>query len=358
MEKYSELASLIKTWGNQLGFQQVGITDTDLEEHEKHLSSWLLNGYAADMEYMSKHGKKRTKPEMLLPGTIRIISARMDYLNRNAQTKKTLRSKSKAYVAQYAMGRDYHKVIRARLNQLSLRINDYIEAQGTQDFTARAFSDSAPVLEKGIAEKAGLGWIGKNTLILNKNAGSWFFLGEIYTNIPLPIDKDAAVNRCGTCTACIDVCPTKAIVAPYQLDSRKCISYHTIENRGVIPVSIREKMGNRIFGCDDCQTVCPWNRYARPTEELDFKPRNNFDAALLLSLFKWTKSEFLKNTEGSAIRRTGYDGWLRNIGIALGNADYDDRIVEALKSKLQGASNMVKEHLNWAINRQVEKSSI
>ncbi len=357
MEKYSELAGLIKTWGIQEGFQQVGITNTSLEKHEKHLSSWLQNGYAADMNYMSKHGKKRTQPEMLWPGTIRIISGRIDYLNKDIQVNKILRSKSKAYIAQYAMGRDYHKVVRSRLKKLSQRINEYIGAQGNQGFTARVFSDSAPVLEKGIAEKAGLGWIGKNTLILNKNAGSWFFLGEIYTNIPLPVDKPMPINRCGSCTACIDVCPTKAIVAPYQLDSRKCISYHTIENRGVIPIPIREKMGNRIFGCDDCQTVCPWNRYAHFTKELDFRPRNHFDTASLLSLFKWTKAEFLKKTEGSVIRRTGYDGWLRNISIALGNADYDQLIVEALKRKYHEASDMVREHLCWAVKRQIEKSS-
>ena len=358
MEKYAELASLIKTWGIQEGFQQVGITNTNLDKHEKYLNSWLSNGYAADMDYMSKHGKKRTKPEMLWPGTTRIISARMDYRNKDIQINKILKSKAKAYLAQYAIGRDYHKVVRSRLKNLSLRINDYMEEKGNKHFSARVFSDSAPVLEKAIAEKAGLGWIGKNTLILKKNAGSWFFLGEIFTNIPLPVDQPIPNSRCGSCKACIDVCPTRAIVAPYQLDSRKCISYHTIENRGVIPIAIREKMGNRIFGCDDCQTICPWNRYAQFTCEADFRPRNNFNTASLLSLFKWSKQEFLRKTEGSAIRRTGYDGWLRNISIALGNADYDQLIVEALKSKYHEVSDMVRVHVYWAIKRQKKKRSV
>ena len=355
MKDYLKLAHAIKSWGKELGFQQIGITDTDLQKHENHLQNWLLKGFDADMQYMSKHGDKRSRPDLLMPGTIRIISARMNYLPDEDKVEETLSSRSKAYIARYALGRDYHKVIRARLGALTNRINDHLRDLGIPDFSARVFTDSAPVLEKGAAEKAGLGWIGKNTLLLNEAAGSWFFLGEIYTNIPLPIDKSEASNRCGSCTACMDICPTKAIVAPYQLDSRLCISYQTIENRGVIPIDIRERMGNRIFGCDDCQAVCPWNRYAHPTSEPDFKPRNDFDSATLLTLFNWSEAEFSKNTEGSAIRRTGYDGWLRNISIALGNADYDPEIVAALSDKQGQTSEMVKEHVEWAIKQQLAK---
>ena len=357
MENYLELAHAIKSWGKELGFQQTGITDTDLGKHETHLKNWLEKGFAADMQYMSKHGEKRSRPDMLIPGTIRIISARMDYLPDDANVEKTLSSPSKAYIARYALGRDYHKVLRARLRALTDRINDHLNDTDSFEFSARVFTDSAPVLEKGAAEKAGLGWIGKNTLLLNESAGSWFFLGEIYTNIPLPIDKPDVSNRCGSCSACMDVCPTRAIVAPYELDSRRCISYHTIENRGVIPIPIRERMGNRIFGCDDCQAICPWNRYAQPTAEPDFKPRNDFDSASLLSLFGWTEDEFSKNTQGSAIRRTGYDGWIRNISIALGNADYSPEILAALSGK-QHTSDMVREHVDWAIQQQLAKKEV
>ncbi len=355
---YVELARAVKDWGQSLGFQQVGITDTDLSSHDRRLQTWLANGYGADMDYMERHGEKRSKPEGLIPGTIRIISVRMDYLPENDDIFENLIATSKAYVARYALGRDYHKVIRARLRKLEQKINQYLLDREMTEFSARVFTDSAPVLEKGIAEKAGLGWIGKNTLIINERAGSWFFLGEIYTNIPLPEDQTTAVNRCGSCSSCIDICPTGAIVAPYQLDSRLCISYHTIENRGVIPVPIREQMGNRIFGCDDCQAVCPWNRYAAPTAEPDFKPRNNLDTDTLLSLYLWSEQEFDTRSQGSAIRRTGFEGWLRNISIALGNAPFDTKIIRALKDKQEVATDLVKIHVDWAIEQQEAKRKL
>ena len=352
-----ELTEKVKIWGRELGFQQVGITDTDLSTHEARLDDWLAKGFQADMHYMSMHGIKRSQPAALVPGTIRIISARMDYLPDNDNLRATLADHDQACIARFALGRDYHKVIRARLRKLQSTINTYLLEHNLPGFAARVFTDSAPVLEKGIAEKSGLGWIGKNTLLLNESAGSWFFLGEIYTNIPFQMESSPATNRCGSCQACIDICPTKAIVAPWRLDAKRCISYHTIENKGVIPVSVREKMGNRIFGCDDCQMVCPWNRYATPTAEPDFKPRHNLNTASLLSLFQWSKQEFDEKSAGSAIRRAGYEGWLRNISIALGNANYKPNIVAALQQRLEAASPMLREHLQWAIERQQAKST-
>ncbi|MDA0790759.1 MAG: tRNA epoxyqueuosine(34) reductase QueG [Proteobacteria bacterium] len=346
------LKDQIRTWGRELGFQQVGITDTDLGTHEARLNAWLAAGFHADMEYMSHHGRKRSRPGELLPGAIRVISVRMDYLTGERDMHSSLDSDERAYVARYALGRDYHKVLRARLRKLELRINEHLTACGEPDQVARVFTDSAPVLEKALAEKAGLGWIGKNTLLLNESAGSWFFLGEIYTNLALPIDDTPAINRCGSCHACMDICPTDAIVAPYSLDSRRCISYHTIENRGVIPVHIRENMGNRVFGCDDCQIVCPWNRYAQPSAETDFSPRHHLDTATLLELFAWSEDDYLKRTAGSAIRRTGYQGWLRNIAIGLGNASPHPRILAALEARLGDASDLVSEHIRWAISKQ------
>ncbi len=346
------LTRLIKTWGHELGFQQVGITEADLGEHEARLDAWLEAGFHGDMAYMTRHGTMRSRPAELLPGTVRVISVRMDYLTAEADMRPTLDNDERAYVARYALGRDYHKVLRSRLRKLELRINEYLEAHGEAGHIARVFTDSAPVLEKALAEKAGLGWIGKNTLLLNERAGSWFFLGEIYTNLPLPPDNAPVTNRCGSCDACMAVCPTGAIVAPYTLDSRRCISYHTIENRGTIPVQIREHMGNRVFGCDDCQIVCPWNRYAQLTAEPDFSPRHQLDTAGLLELFAWSEEIYLSRTEGSAIRRAGYQGWLRNIAIALGNASPDPDILAALQERLAGASELVAEHIIWAIEQQ------
>jgi len=349
---FGELKASIEAWSGELGFQAIGITNTQLGEHENHLENWLEKDFHGEMSYMAAHGKKRSRPDELVENTCRIISLRMNYLPEGTAAIEILDSKSTAYIARYTMGRDYHKVIRKRLVKLWSKIEDYLESNQLGKFKGRVFTDSAPVLEKAIAEKAGLGWIGKNTLLLSREAGSWFFLGEIYTDIPFEIDTEYADNHCGTCSACIDVCPTKAIVAPYQLDARKCISYLTIEHKGEIDISLREAMGNRIFGCDDCQLFCPWNKFAKFTEESDFTPRQDLDKSELLRLFSWNETQFLKNTEGSAIRRTGFEGWQRNIAIALGNAEYSDEVKSALKEKLTTASAMVATHIEWALERQ------
>ncbi|MDO8706781.1 MAG: tRNA epoxyqueuosine(34) reductase QueG, partial [Sulfuricaulis sp.] len=313
-----QLATDIKTRGRELGFQQIGIANVDLSAAETHLLNWLGHGRHGEMHYMESHGTRRSRPQELIPGILRVISARLDYLPGQAtDTEAVLRDPSLGFISRYALGRDYHKVMRSRLQQLAERI----EAR-TGPFHYRAFSDSAPVLEKALAEKAGLGWIGKHTNLIDKQTGSWFFLGELYTDLPLPVDTPAE-NHCGTCRACLDVCPTQAIVAPYELDARRCISYLTIELRGSIPVELRPLIGNRIYGCDDCQLVCPWNRFAQPTRESGFAPRHGLDAPELVKLFSWTEAEFLKYTEGSAIRRIGYECWLRNIAVALGNAPTD-----------------------------------
>jgi epoxyqueuosine reductase len=314
-----------------------------LGSYELRLKAWLKAGYQGEMRYMEAHGNKRSQPEELVPGTLRIIMVRMDYLPPDADIRPVLKNGKLAAISRYALGRDYHKVIRKRLKQLAKQIEQVIGP-----FGYRAFVDSAPVLEKPLAEKAGLGWIGKNTLILNRHAGSWFFLGALYTDLPLPIDAPVT-KHCGSCSACIDICPTGAIVGPYQLDARKCISYLTIEYKGSIPLEFRPLMGNRIYGCDDCQLVCPWNRYAKMTKEPDFLARNPLVAPQLIDLFAWTEAEFLKYTEGSAIRRAGYESWQRNIAVALGNAPYDTNIVTALQNKQTEASPLVKEHIEWAL---------
>src|SRR3990172_957608 len=342
------LAADIKDWGQQLGFQKIGITDTELGEAETRLLNWLDRGRHGEMNYMKSHGTRRSRPQELQPGTLRVISARLDYLpGQAADTAAVLRNPSLGFISRYALGRDYHKVMRGRLQKLAERI----EARAGR-FQYRAFSDSAPVLEKALAEKAGLGWIGKHTNLIDKQTGSWFFLGELYTDLPLPVDTPAE-NHCGTCRACIDVCPTQAIVAPYELDARRCISYLTIELRGSIPVGRRPLIGNRIYGCDDCQLVCPWNRFAQPTAEHDFALRNGLDAPELIRLFLWTEEEFLKYTEGSAIRRIGYEYWLRNIAVALGNAPTDKNIVTALKARLEHPSELVREHVMWALTHHI-----
>jgi len=320
-----QLSLQIKQWGKDLGFQQVGITDTHLTEAENHLKAWLAKKYHANMTYMEQHLEKRTHPEKLIPGTLRIISCRINYLPPNTRMLKTLQNKRKAYISRYALGRDYHKKIRKSLQTLAEKITDVVGP-----FGYRAFSDSAPVLEKAIAEKAGLGWIGKHTVLINREAGSWFFLGELYTDLPLPLDTQTE-NHCGTCTACLDICPTKAIVAPYTLDASRCISYLTIENKGPIPEPLRRAIGNRIFGCDDCQLICPWNKFAKFTDEKDFHPRHHLDNRTLVELFNWTEAEFEQRTRGSAIRRAGYTGWRRNLAVALGNAPKDPDIQATLK---------------------------
>ncbi len=340
-----EVSQQIKHWGYELGFQQVGICDTNLMQAEQRLHEWLAKGYHADMDYMHKHGLKRSRPALLHPDTLSVISVRMDYLpEAHEAMETTLNTPVAAFISRYALGRDYHKVLRKRLQKLAKRIEQEVGI-----FGYRAFVDSAPVLEKAIAEKAGLGWIGKHSNILNKKAGSWFFLGEIYTSLPLTVDVPSQ-NHCGQCTACISICPTQAIVAPYQVDARRCISYLTIELKGAIPVPLRPLLGNRIYGCDDCQLICPWNRFARISKETDFSPRHNLNAQHLLELFNWTETEFLQKTEGSAIRRIGYQQWLRNIAVALGNAPVSTAIKQALKNRMNHPSELVREHVLWALN--------
>lgn len=342
-----KLSREIKKWSKELGFNNVGITDIELRQHEKYLERWLKRDFQGEMEYMKIHGKKRSRPEKLFKGTKRIISVSIDYLPLGHKGTELLDHPKKAYIASYAQGRDYHKVLRKKLKLLVERI------KLATPTSSRVFVDSAPVLEKAIAEKAGIGWIGKNTLLLNKRAGSYFFLGEIYTDLDLPIDEPFEGNHCGSCSACIDICPTKAFEGPYQLDSRKCISYLTIEFKGSIPKELRPLMGNRIFGCDDCQIYCPWNKFAKFSKEDDFRPRNNLEDSELADLFSWSKEEFLKKTEGSPIRRAGYECWLRNIAIALGNADKTKKIIDALNSRKNFPSALVREHVNWALNQHL-----
>ncbi|RFQ17086.1 tRNA epoxyqueuosine(34) reductase QueG [Pseudomonas sp. ATCC 13867] len=343
---YTDLARSIKEWGRELGFQQVGIAGLDLEQHGEHLQRWLEAGYHGEMDYMGAHGSKRWRPDELVPGTLRVVSLRMDYLPGDTRMAQVLGNPEKAYVSRYALGRDYHKLIRKRLQQLAERIQ-----QQVGPFGFRAFVDSAPVLEKAIAEQSGLGWIGKNTLVLNRKAGSYFFLGELFTDLPLPVDESHGTEHCGRCSACLDICPTAAFVAPYVLDARRCISYLTIELKGPIPEDLRPLIGNRVFGCDDCQMVCPWNRFARATDQGDFQPRHSLDNAALAELFLWTEEEFLSRTEGSPLRRAGYERWLRNLAVGLGNAPSTIPVIEALKARRAFPSELVREHVEWALGR-------
>jgi len=346
-EQLAQLKDQITAWGRELGFQQLGVADTKLQDHEQHLQRWLRLGFHGAMSWMQRHGVRRSRPEELVPGTIRVISARMDYLSESAApASELLKQPDKALISRYALGRDYHKLMRRRLQRLA----NLVEAE-IGPFGYRVFVDSAPVLEKALAEKAGLGWIGKHSNLLNRRAGSWFFLGEIFTDLPLPLDAPAK-NHCGQCTQCIDICPTGAIVAPYQVDARRCISYLTIELRDAIPVALRPLIGNRIFGCDDCQLVCPWNRFAQFSDERDFIPRPGLDATELIELFAWSEEKFLKRTEGSAIRRIGYACWLRNIAVALGNVRPRRKDVrEALHARLDHPSELVREHVLWALQQ-------
>ena len=344
---FALLVDSIKRWGRELGFQQIGISDTDLTEAERRLWTWLSDGMHGEMEYMSRHGSKRTNPDELIPGTVRIISARMDYYpTDSAPIAAILSDPERGFISRYALGKDYHKLIRKRLEKLARRISETIGG-----FGYRAFADSAPVMEKPIAQHAGLGWIGKNTNLINKRAGSWFFLGELYTDLPLPVDSPEN-DHCGSCSACIPACPTGAITEPYVVDARRCISYLTIELKGSIPIELRPLVGNRIFGCDDCQMVCPWNRFASDTEEPGFQKRNFLDAPMLIELFHWTEDEFYGFTEGSAIRRIGYQRWLRNIAVALGNAPKSPDILNVLIARRNEHSPLVREHIAWAIERQ------
>jgi epoxyqueuosine reductase len=340
---YAALARRIKAWGAALGFQAVGIADADLSAAAPRLLEWLSRGWHGEMEYMARHSALRAHPPSLKAGTLRVISCRMDYLHDLPEGIAT--DADRAYIARYARGRDYHKVLRARLQALCERI----EAQAGQ-FGFRAFTDSAPVMEVELARKAGLGWRGKHTLLLDREAGSWFFLGEIYCDLPLPADAPKA-EHCGSCERCIDVCPTGAIRAPYELDARRCISYLTIEHKSAIPEELRPLIGNRVYGCDDCQLVCPWNRFARLSNEDDFKVRNGLDQATLAELFAWTQAQFDERLRGSPIRRIGYERWLRNLAVGLGNAPTTLEVVGALRARENHPSALVREHVRWALSR-------
>lgn len=344
------LAATVKAWARELGFADLGISPASPNHHAVHLRDWLNRGFHGEMQYMADREALRANPDSLLPGTLRVLSARMEYLPDTA-TLEILQDPQKAYISRYALGRDYHKLIRKRLAQLAERLQQQAGGQH------RAFVDSAPVLERGFAEQAGLGWIGKNSMLINSKAGSWFFLGEIYTDIPLPIDPPQESGHCGSCRACLDDCPTGAIVAPYQVDARRCISYLTIELKGAIPTELRKPMGNRVFGCDDCQLVCPWNKFAQFTAEGDFTPRHQLDNRSLLDLFQWDEQTFLSRTEGSAIRRIGYPRWLRNLAIGLGNAPFDRQILTALQARRSEIDPMVAEHIDWAIAEQRQKGA-
>ena len=354
---FTQLATEIKTWGRALGFQEIGISDTELTLEENYLQQWLHQGYHGEMDYMARHGTARSRPEELVPGTIRVISVRLNYQPPAARESwATMADPDAAFISRYALGRDYHKVLRSKLQTLATNIE-----QKTGAFQYRVFTDSAPVLEVALARKAGLGWRGKHTLLLTREAGSWFFLGELYTNLPLPVDG-TVTEHCGTCTKCIDICPTKAIIAPYKLDARRCISYLTIEHKGTIPLELRPLMGNRIYGCDDCQLICPWNKFAVTTSESDFAVRNGLDDVTLVELFLWTAENFNRRLEGSPIRRIGHERWLRNIAVALGNAlgalatpEAVTRITSALEERMAHPSAMVREHTAWALAQAAKK---
>ena len=353
-QEMANLALQIKQWGQELGFGRVGITDTDLSVAEVHLQNWLANNFHGEMDYMQRHGLKRSRPALLHEGTARVISVRMDYLPESTTAMgQVLADPASAYISRYALGRDYHKMMRNRLQKLADKIQAEALSFSQQQFQVgmRAFVDSAPVLEKALAEKAGLGWIGKHSNLIDRKAGSWFFLGELFIDLPLPIDNPATAH-CGACTACLAICPTQAIVAPFQVDARRCVSYLTIELHGSIPEALRPLIGNRIYGCDDCQIICPWNRFAKMTDEADFNPRQQLNTQQLLDVFAWSEATFLAKTEGSAIRRIGHDRWLRNIAVALGNAPTSAPISQALTQTLTHPSEMVREHVQWALAQQ------
>jgi epoxyqueuosine reductase len=366
MSEWVKLSASIKDWGRELGFQAVAVAETDLSSAEPGLMAWLEAGCHGEMDYMARHGAKRARPAELHPGTLRVISARMNYwpddpARAGADGRTVLADPARAYVSRYALGRDYHKVMRARLQKLADRI---AEAAGPHG--CRVFTDSAPVMEVELAQKSGLGWRGKHTLLLSREAGSYFFLGEIYTNLPLPVDAPVEAH-CGTCTACIDACPTGAITGPYRVDARRCISYLTIELKGSIPVELRQLVGNRVYGCDDCQLTCPWNSFAERTAEPDFGVRNGLDAATLLELFAWTEDEFRQRLAGSAIFRIGYDRWLRNLAVAIGNAAkvgenaLSDAVradmVRALEARRDHPSALVREHVQWALEQHASSTA-
>lgn len=351
---YHELVTQISTWAQELGFQDMGISEADTSSERANLEKWLANNYHGSMSWIEERKELRLDPPELVPGTTRIISFRMDYLPAETEQIKILKSPEKAYVSRYALGRDYHKLIRKRLSQLAKKIETYCSEHNLETPEhQRAFVDSAPVLERPLAKSAGLGWVGKHTLIINPHAGSWFFLGEIFTNLPLPVNDTQVEDQCGECKACLQVCPTDAFPKPYVLDARRCISYLTIEHDGAIPEEFREPMGNRVFGCDDCQAICPWNKYATFSKDDDFQPRHKLNNSDLLELFLWSEEEFLERTAGSPIRRIGYENWLRNLSIGLGNAPSSGNIIDALQNRLKETKkDWLCEHYHWAIAQQ------
>lgn len=346
-----DLNSTIKKLGLEHGFEQVGITDTKLDQHHQYYHQWISDNFHGEMGYMSRNVDKRLNPALMVPETISVICVRLDYLPDEGNWPEQLLEKSElAYISRYALGRDYHKLMRKRLKRFAEKISEIVGEMGY-----RVFTDSAPVLEKALAEKAGIGWQGKHSNILNRQHGSWFFLGEIYTDLKL--DSDTPVeNHCGSCSSCIDVCPTQAIVAPYVVDARRCISYLTIEHQSAIPVEFRAAIGNRIYGCDDCQLFCPWNRFARISREKDFQPRHGLDKISLLECLNWSEDDFEQKTLGSAIRRIGYRSWLRNVIVALGNTAYDPNIIDSLKTRYESQDALLQEHIDWAIQQQRSKN--
>ena len=347
----------VKRWALELGFDGIGITDTQLHAAEKHHYDWINKGYHGEMDYMAKHGTKRTRPEELVPNTLRVISVRLNYLTQDMQTAtEIMGNQGKAYISRYALGRDYHKVMRNKLQNLCSKIQRELTDYNIGPFEYRAFTDSAPVLEVALAEKSGLGWHGKHTLLINKNEGSWFFLGEIYTNLPLHIDSPAE-NHCGTCSRCMEICPTNAIVAPYEVDARRCISYLTIELKGSIPLELRSLIGNRVYGCDDCQLYCPWNKFAQMSKDADFTMRHGLDDISLIECFSWSEDTFKANMAGSAIYRIGYIQWLRNIAVGLGNAPFSESAILALRKHENHPNAMLREHVLWAIDQQFRKKT-
>ena len=344
---WKSITEKIKIWGHALGFDEIGISDINLNHSKKSYADWIKAGFHGEMNYLKKHQELKFNPTQLLPKTLTVISARLNYFPQKENTLKILQDKNKAYISRYTLGRDYHKVIRNKLKKLSQKLKEELK---DVSFDSRVFTDSAPVLEVELAEKAGLGWRGKHTLLLNKDNGSWFFLGEIYTSLPLVVDEKK-LNHCGSCSACIDICPTKAIIAPYKLDANRCISYLTIEFKGSIPIEFRKPIGNRIYGCDDCQLVCPWNKYGKITKEKDFNTRHNLNDLSLIDSFKISEQEFKRVFNGSAILRIGYNQWLRNIAISLGNSPKSEKVIEALQSRLKNTTELVKEHILWAIKQ-------
>ncbi|SEK29844.1 tRNA epoxyqueuosine(34) reductase QueG [Nitrosovibrio tenuis] len=342
---FARLAGAIKAWGRELGFQEIRIADAnaDMSQSEYGLEQWLNKGYQGEMDYMAKHGTRRTRPAELIPGTLRIISVCMNYMPVAKDSWQVIGNGDKAFVSRYALGRDYHKVLRTRLQKLADRIAAEVEHSNY-----RVFTDSAPVMEVEWAQKSGVGWRGKHTLLISREAGSMFFLGEIYTDTPVTVDSPIG-NYCGSCTRCIDICPTHAIVAPYRLDARRCISYLTIEHKGSIPEALRPLIGNRVYGCDDCQLICPWNKFAVKTVEADFAVRNGLDDISLVELFSWNKEEFDTRLAGSPIRRIGHEQWLRNLAVGLGNAPTSPAVVDALQGRRDDVSSLVREHVRWAL---------